>query len=191
LFDVQVDPQRRIVPDDASHRRQLMESSSNADAQSMSDNDNPKVKSLTLGPADVGAQRGMAAFMIVVGLLAAGRGFYGDQDGAPHHSGTWPGFQFGFGIAFLCLGVLVLWSASFTRRHLDASPSFWQTRQNRWRPRITLLETALGMFCLVLGGLIVLHSASFVGGTILGIGTPPLALALGVATGMITPIRFQ
>jgi len=168
----------------------LMESSLNADAKSMSDN-KPKVKSLTLGPAEVGAQRGMAAFMIVVGVLAAGRGFYGDQDGSPHHSGTWPGFQFGFGLAFFCSGVLVLWSASFTRRHLDASPTFWQTRQDRWRPRITLIETALGIFCLVLGGLIVFHGTSFVGGTVLGVGTPPLALALGVATGMITPIRFQ
>src|SRR5450755_1746525 len=92
---------------------------SDADARSMSDNDDARVKSLTVGPAEVGAQRGMAAFMIIVGVLAAGRGFYGAQDSSPHHSGTWHGVQFGFGIAVFCLAILALWSASFTRRHLD------------------------------------------------------------------------
>jgi drug/metabolite transporter (DMT)-like permease len=157
----------------------------------MNDNDNPRVKSLTVGPAEVGPQRGMAAFMIVVGVLAAGRGFYGPQDGSPHHSGTWHGVQFGFGIAVFCLAILALWSASFTRRHLDESPTFWQTRQDRSRPRITLIGTVLGVFCLVLGGLIVFHGTSFVGGAILGIGAPPLALALCIATGILAPIRYQ
>jgi hypothetical protein len=89
------------------------------------------------------------------------------------------------------LASLVLWSASFTNRHLDASPPFWQTRQDHWRPRILLICAGVGVFCLVLGGLIVLQGTSFAGGVILGFGAPPLGVAIGSATGMITPISFR
>ncbi len=157
----------------------------------MSDSDNPPVKTLTLGRSDVSAQRGFAAFMIGLGVLAAGRGFYAGQGTSTHLTETWPDSSSGLGFPFLCLGGLVLWSASFTNRHLDASAPFWQRVRTTGAPGSCSCAQALGFSASCSEPSSPCRAPRLQAERSLASGRRLWAWPLGSATGLITPISFR
>jgi hypothetical protein len=135
--------------------------------------------------ADLSSQLGLAAFLLVPGVFFAIQGFSRHASGASPRSVTLTGGEAGVGLTCLVLGVLICKSAWSTRRRLGAPVSYWASLQHRWRPRILVTATTVGVGSSLFGVLCCADRLSFLGGVLLGIGVPSAAIAVAMVTGGI------
>jgi hypothetical protein len=111
--------------------------------------------------------------------------------------GSRPGSQFGFGfevaigLTAAALATVFLLSSFTITRHLGADGSYWQALQDRYRPRI--FRGLIAAFILGVAGVAVAASQHeyFAAGLFGAVATVGGAIALAMATGMITPIRYD
>jgi hypothetical protein len=150
-----------------------------------------KAKHLQLSAADISSTRGLAWFLLILGAIMAVPAGSNAVQHSVRRSTFLEGGQFGLGLIELLLGALILCSALHTRQHLNAPPAYWQAFQDCWRPRILLIFACAGTFCLLAGMFADSRGASFVGGTLLGVGCPAIAIAVAMLTGGVAPVVYE
>jgi hypothetical protein len=149
-------------------------------------------KASAIGPMIYQAKSNRQIGLVFLGFsILIGGGSLTSNHGPRGSEQFWFGIEIALAVVSMCLAGVSFAASRTILRHRDAEGSYWQSLQDKFRPRILAGLTCISVVGLVLLFIALLHKEYFGVGLACGLGGVCGLIALLSVTGGISPVRFD